>query len=123
MIDNMRMLSVNLFLEMLVIFGRVPVAAPGETVLGEKAVAQIVLVDLVGEALAAVGIDFAAGWRDIVASVTVSAKDHIGIIVGVDVNGQSVGVLGEAGSAVNDPVVETGSIIFCHRGLSLIHIS
>lgn len=72
---------------MLIVFGGIPVAAPSEAVFGKETVTQIVLVNLVGEVLAAVGIDFAAGRGDVIAAVLVSVKNHIGIVVGIDVDG------------------------------------
>ena len=101
---------------MLVVLRGIPITAPCEAALGKKAVAQIILVDLISEILTAVGIDFTAGWGDIVTSVSVPVKNHIGIIVGVDIDGKSVGVFGQTGCAVNDPVVKAGSIIFRHGG-------
>ena len=79
---------------MLVVFCGVPVAAPSEAMGGKEAVAQVVFVDLVGEALAAVRIDFAAGRGNVIASVGVSVKDDVGVVVGVYVDSQPVGVLG-----------------------------
>lgn len=105
---------VNLFLKMLIIFGGVPVSAPGETVFGKEAVTEVVFVDLVGEALAAVSVDLTAGRGDIVAPVVVSAKDNIGVVVGVHIDGEAVSMFGEVGRAVHYPIVETGSIVVRH---------
>lgn len=101
---------------MLIVLGRIPVAAPGKAVFGKETVAQIILVNLIGKALTAVGVDFAAGRGDIVAAVLVSVKDHIGIVVWVHVDGKPIGMFGQIRGAVDDPVVKAGGIIFRHRG-------
>ena len=89
---NIDILSVQLFLKMLIILCGIPVAAPGEAVFGKEAVAEIVLVNLVCEVLAAVSVYFTTGRGDIGAAVAVLVIDYIGIVVRVYVNGKSVGV-------------------------------
>lgn len=105
---------INFLLKMLIILSGVPVAAPGKAVLGKEAVAKIIFIDFISKALTAVSINFAAGRGNIVAPVGVFAKDHVGVIVGVDVNGETISMFGEVGRAVHYPIVETGSIVVCH---------
>ena len=108
--------SIQLFLKMLIIFCGIPVAAPGEAVFGKEAVAEIVLINLVGEVLAAVSVHLTAGRRDIGAAIAVLIIDHIGVVVGVYVNGKSVGMFGQVRGAVHYPVIEAGSVIIRHGG-------
>ena len=78
---------------MLIVLSGIPVTAQGEAVFGEKAVAQIGFINFVGEALAAVSIHFTARRGNISASVAVFVKDHIRVIVRVNINGKAVCVL------------------------------
>lgn len=109
---------------MLVIFAGVPVAAPGETMFNKEAVTQVILINFIGKILAPVRIDFAAGGRDIGIARTSFVVDYIGIIEGIDINGEAIGVFGQAGSAVNHPVVKTGCVIVCHgsRVIAIIFV-
>ena len=75
---------------MLVILHGPPVAAPGEAPLRKKLIAQIVLVDLVGEVQASVREGRSGGGRDPLLS---ARPGHIGIVQGIDVDGVYAGCI------------------------------
>ena len=79
---------------MLVVFTGVPIAAPGETMLDEKLVAEVVFIDFVREVLTAVCVGFAALRRDVGLAGAVLVVDHVWVIKRIDVDGRAVGVLG-----------------------------
>ena len=71
---------------MLVVFHRTPGAAPGETVLDEELVTEIVGGDLITEFLLAIDIRFACGWLDDAMTVFLTIT-YVGVIKGIDVDG------------------------------------
>ena len=91
-------LSSLLFLEVLVVFDCAPGATPAEAVLDEETVAGVGGVDegdwnfAVGGAVGGVGL--AVGWLHL-AVVEVDVR----VVEGIDVDGESLGVLGELGGA------------------------
>ncbi len=99
---------------MLIIFGGVPVAAPGKAVCGKKPVAKVVLINLIRKTPGAVGIDLTAFGGDISFALCGPVEDHIGIVKRVDVNGTAKRMFGEAVGAVHHPVVETGGVVIFH---------
>lgn len=108
--------SVDCFLKMLIVLCVVPVAAPSEAVLGKETIAQIVLINFIGEVLTAVSVSFTSGGRDIGVSVSGFVKDDIRVVVRVDVYGKAIGMLGKACGAVHYSVIKTGGIVICHGG-------
>ena len=65
-------------LEVLVVLDAVPVAAPGKTVFNKQLVAQVVLIDLIGEIDRAVCVVFRANGRYMQAAISIVL--NIGII-------------------------------------------
>ena len=100
---------------MLPILHRAPGAAPFEAVLNEKAIQEVALDDLVGEALAAV--DILRGRGGLHDAAAVLAGTHIGVIERVDVDRHALSMLGELGGAGNPAVAEAGGVIIAHRPL------
>lgn len=91
-------------LEVLVVLAVVPVASPVEACLGEEAVAEVVVVDLVGEVPGAVAVGGSRGGlyeEGAVFEVLV-----VGVVEGVDVDGESAGVLGEPRGGGDGAVAE-----------------
>lgn len=97
--------------EMLVILGIFPVAAPSETLCAEEAVAQVVSVDHIGVLARAVGISLAALWVDDAAAVFVV---DIRIVERVDIHRHTVGVAREHRLAWHLAVVESRAVIGSH---------
>ena len=82
---------------MLVVFHGSPGAAPGEAVFEEEAVAEVALLYLVAERLLTIDIGFAIrGFYD---TGAILAGADVGIVAGVDVDGQATGMKGELGAA------------------------
>ena len=79
--------------KMLVVFHRSPRTAPGEAVLDEKLIAEVVLVDLVFEVLLAIAIRLGCGRLNDL--LTILASPYIRIVKRVDVNGQPSGMVGK----------------------------
>ena len=98
--------SVDGLLKMLVILEGIPVAAPGEAMLGKETVAQIVLIDFIGEVLTAVGIDFTAGRGDIGIAVAIFVEDDVGVVIRIHVYGKAVGMFGEACGSIHHSVIK-----------------
>ena len=105
-----------LFLEMLVVFHGAPGAAPAEAVLDEEAVAGVGGVDegdghlAAGGAVGGVGLGI-GGFHLAVVEV------DVGVVEGIDVDGESLGVFGELGGARDDAEVEAGGVVGCHAAL------
>ena len=82
-------------LKVLPVFHRAPGATPSEAVLQEKAVQEIALDNLVGEALTAV--DILHGRSGLHDATSVLARADIRIIEGIDIDSHARGMLGELG--------------------------
>ena len=78
---------------MLVVLARGPVAAPVEASGGEEAEAEVIVVNLVGEVPRAVAVRLAGDGLDERRAI-IEGLD-VGVVEGVDVDGQAAGVLGE----------------------------
>jgi len=89
---------------MLEVLARSPVAAPLETSLGEEAEAEIIVVDLVREVPRAVAVVCGGGGLDEARAVV--AILVIGIVEGVDVDGQPPGMFRQLGAARDGTVAE-----------------
>ena len=98
---------------MLVILRIVPTAAPGETMLNEQFVAEVVLIDktdgLVLLVDAVMGIALAVGWL-----YEAGAGVEAGVVAGVDVDGKSLTVVRQFLAAGNLAEVEAGSVVVGH---------
>ena len=100
---------------MLVILAGGPVATPLEASCGEETETEVIVVDFIGEVQRAVTI-LSGGGRLNEASA-VSAFLVVGIIEGVDINGQSAGMLGEVSAAGDGAVAEARRVVVAHLGL------
>lgn len=67
-----------------------PVASPSKAVLGEEAIGEVVAVYLEGEAASAVGVGLGGGGLD--DANAVGAYLDLGVVEGVEVNGQAAGM-------------------------------
>ena len=99
-------------LKMLIVFTGVPVAAPGKAMLLKQAVTQILFVDFIGERLTPIRIVFSGFGRYMDGLILIVG--NIGIVQGVDINGQSIGMSGQAGGARHHPVIEAGAVVVGH---------
>ena len=72
--------------EMLVVFHRTPGAAPGEAVLDEELVTEVVDGDLITEILLTIGIRHASGRLYDAVTVFLTITD-VGVIKGIDIDG------------------------------------
>ena len=90
--------------KVLEVLARSPVAAPLEAGLGEEAEAEIIVVDLVREVPRAVAVVCGGGGLDEARAVV--AILVIGIVEGVDVDGQPPGMFRQLGAARDDTVAE-----------------
>ena len=101
---------------MLVVFDSAPGAAPAEAVLDEEAVAGVGSVDEGNGKLAAGGavggVGLGIGWFHLAV-----VEVDVGVVEGIDVDGESLGVLGELGGARDDAEVEAGGVVGCHAAL------
>ena len=89
-------------------------SAPGEAMLFEQLITQIILVDLIREGSVSVRIHCCTLRRYPFAAVLVIA--HIRIIERIDVDGQPQRVLGERRRSFHRAIVKTGGIIIFHGG-------
>ena len=71
---------------MLVVFHRTPGAAPGEAVLNEELVTEVVDGDLITEILLTIGIRHASGrlYDAVTVFLTIT---YVGVIKGIDIDG------------------------------------
>ena len=72
--------------EMLVVFHRTPGAAPGEAVLNEELVTEVVDGDLITEILFAIYIRYTCGWLDNAMTVFLTIT-NVRVVKGIDVDG------------------------------------
>ena len=107
---------------MLKVLARSPVAAPLEAGLGEEAEAEVVVVYLVGEVPRAVAVFLSRGGLDEARAVV--AILVIGIVEGVDVDGQPPGMFRQLGAARDGAVAEGRRVVVAHLRLivCIIHI-
>ena len=76
-----------LFLEMLIVLTRGPRAAPGEAVLDEQPVAEVVLVNFVRYFFLSIGI--LSSFLRLHKEGTVRTATHEGIVEGIDIDGHA----------------------------------
>ena len=100
---------------MLEVLAGSPGAAPLESVLDEKAAAEVVLVDSVGEGTGAVAVGFACGWLHEEGAVL--AAFVVGIVEGVDVNGHAPCMVGQHLRSRHHAIAEAGGVVVAHRPL------
>ena len=101
--------------EVLVVFLRAPGTTPAEAVLEEEAVAEVAFLYLVAIALAAVGIGFACGgFYYLTASFVVT---DVGVVEGIDVDGETTCVVGQLLSARDGAITETAGVVGAHLAL------
>lgn len=81
-------------LKMLIILGRVPVAAPGKAVCGKEFITKVVFINLIRKIPGSVGINLTALRGDISLALLRSVIDHIRIVKRIDVNRTAEGMLG-----------------------------
>ena len=104
-----------LLLEVLIVLAVAPRSAPREAVLDEQTVEEIALLYLIGELTGAVGVGLRVGWHHL--SGPVLARPDVGIVARIDVDGQSLGVLGKLGRAGNGPEIEAAGVVVAHGEL------
>ena len=100
---------------MLVVLEGAPGAAPGEAVLEEEPVAEVAGFYLISERARAVGIGLAVGGLYVLGAVLTVA--HVGIIAGVDVDGEATGVIGELLRVGHVAVAEAAGVVVAHLSL------
>ena len=98
---------------MLVVFKRLPVAAPSKTVLCEEAVDQVLVGDLVFETTLAIGVGTSCFRLD--DECAVFAPLHVGIVEGVDVDGHTESVSRKLIRTINDTITEARRVVGLHR--------
>ena len=100
---------------MLVVLEGAPGASPGETMLEKEPVAEVAGFYFISERARAVGIGLAVGGLHVLR--TVLAVAHIRVIAGIDVDGQSTGVVGELLRVGHVAVAEAAGVVVAHLSL------
>lgn len=98
---------------MLVVFQRTPVASPRKSVLRKQAVCKVVVVNLVFELFASIGI--LAAFLGVDNCLSVGAVLYVGVVKRVEVNGFSHTVLRQFLRACYCSVVEARRVVMIHR--------
>ena len=100
---------------MLVILHGAPSAAPSEAVLEEEAVEKITLYNLITILLAAVGIGTGRGRLDDLRAVL--GVTDVGIIKGIDIDGETTGMIREMLGAGDGAITEATGVVVAHLEL------
>ena len=100
---------------MLVVLEGVPGAAPGEAMPEEETVAEVARLYFITERARAVGIGLAVGGLYVLRAVLAVA--HVGIVAGIDVDGETPGVIGELLRVGHVAVAEAAGVVVAHLPL------
>ena len=109
-----------LLFEVLIVLESAPGTTPTETVLKEKAIAEVVGGNLVFKRLRTVNIGLTRCWFNLQRAVFLPA--HAGIVERIDVDGKALGVLGEFRAAGNWAIAVTRRVVGLHGTLVVVGI-
>ena len=106
------------FFKMLVVLERMPRASPLEAVLGEKAVAEVALGNLILERLAAIDVRTCSRRLDEQGAILPSF--YAGVVEGIDVDCHSQCVIRELLAALNRPIAIARGVVSLHGALVVV---
>ena len=107
-------------LEVLVVLQRAPGATPGEAVLAEETVAEVMAGNLIGKTLVAVDIGAPGGGLDEQRAVPLPA--HAGVVEGVDIDGEATGMVRQARAALDGTVAVARGVVGLHGTLVVVAV-